>query len=130
MPGIFTAAVPMPYWLLALHLLVTIVLIVIVWSLKHQRDPRYRIESNASLPDLLDSVAGLTQGRVIEGNAVEIIENGAFFDRLLGDIAAAQHSIHFETFLWKEGEIGRRLSEALAARCRAGVTVRVLVDAN
>src|SRR5690606_8039341 len=31
---------------------------------------------------------------------------------------------------WKEGEIGGRLSEALAARSRAGVAVRVLVDAN
>ncbi|MBN1240728.1 MAG: hypothetical protein JXB36_19660 [Gammaproteobacteria bacterium] len=130
MTQLFDAAVELPYWLLALHLLVTIVLVAVVWSLKHQRDPRYRIESDAALPDLLESVAGLTHGHVIEGNAVELAENGAFFARLLDDIGAAERSVHFETFLWKEGDIGRRLSEALAARSRAGVAVRVLVDAN
>jgi cardiolipin synthase A/B len=124
------AAVEMPYWLLALHLLVTIVLIAIVWSLKHRRDPRYRIESEGGLPDLMQSIVGLTHGHLIEGNSVEVLENGAFFDALLKDIAAARQSIHFETFLWKDGVIGRRLAEALAEQSRAGVEVRVLVDAN
>ena len=66
----------------------------------------------------------------IAGNAVEILENGAFFDALLEEIGAARHSVHFETFLWKDGVLGQRLVDALAERARAGVQVRVLVDAN
>ncbi|HEX7082282.1 MAG TPA: phospholipase D-like domain-containing protein [Gammaproteobacteria bacterium] len=125
-----SGAVPVPYWLLALHLLITLVLIAVVWSLKHRRDPHYRIESDAPIAEMMPSIVGLTHGQIVPGNAVDFVENGAFFDALLRDIAAAERSIHFETFLWKAGEIERRLVEALAARSRAGVRVRVLVDAN
>ena len=38
--------------------------------------------------------------------------------------------MHFESFLWKEGVLGQRVADALSARARAGVTVRVLLDAT
>jgi cardiolipin synthase len=65
-----------------------------------------------------------------EGNAVEVAENGAFFDRLLEDIAGATRTVHFETFLWKDGRLGRRMADAFSERARAGVTVRLVLDAN
>ena len=46
------------------------------------------------------------------------------------EIGRATRSVHFETFLWKDGMLGRRLVDALTQRSRAGVTVRVLVDAT
>ncbi len=64
------------------------------------------------------------------GNKVEVHENGAFFDVLIAHIRAARYSVHFETFLWKDGQLGRRLADALIDRARAGVQVRVLLDAN
>jgi cardiolipin synthase A/B len=48
---------------------------------------------------------------------------------MLGAIAMAEKTVHFETFLWQEGELGRRVSNALSERARAGLKVRVLVDA-
>lgn len=123
-------AVALPVWVLFLVALLLIALLLIIYSLKHRRDPHFRIHTDAPLPKLLDSVAGLTHGHLIDGNSVELVENGRFFDLLLTDIAAAQRSVHFETFLWKDGELGRRLAKALAERARAGVCVRVLVDAN
>jgi cardiolipin synthase A/B len=69
-------------------------------------------------------------GTPIAGNAVEIFRNGAFFDALIADIGAARHTVHFETFLWKDGALGRRLAAALAERARAGVQVRLVLDAN
>jgi cardiolipin synthase len=48
---------------------------------------------------------------------------------LIGRVRAAEKSVHFETFLWKEGALGSRLAEALIDRARAGVEVRVLLDA-
>ncbi|WP_156901333.1 phospholipase D-like domain-containing protein [Azohydromonas australica] len=67
---------------------------------------------------------------MVEGNAVELLENGAFFDALVQKIAAVQCSLHFETFLWKEDRLSARLAAALAERARAGVQVRVLLDAR
>jgi cardiolipin synthase len=49
---------------------------------------------------------------------------------LLERIGAARRSVHFETFLWKDSAIGRRLADALSQQARAGVRVRVLLDAN
>ena len=130
MLAILDAALAVPVWLLSLLLLLVVALGLVIWSLKHRRDPHFRIKTDAPLPDLLPSVAGLTHGQLIDGNSVEVVENGRYFDLLLSDIRAAQRSVHFETFLWKDGEIGRQLSNALAERSRAGVCVRVLVDAR
>jgi cardiolipin synthase len=51
--------------------------------------------------------AGHRRGR----QPVEVHENGAFFDVLVERIRAARHSVHFETFLWKDGTLGRRVAE-------------------
>jgi cardiolipin synthase len=78
---------------------------------------------------LLPSIAGLSLGMSIRGNAVEVFENGAFFDAILEDILAARRTVHFETYLWKDGRIGRRMAEAFAKQARAGVKVRLVLDA-
>jgi hypothetical protein len=64
------------------------------------------------------------------GNTVELFENGAFFEVMFEEIKAATRTVHFETFLWKEGVLGRRLVDALVERRHAGVKVRVLVDGD
>jgi cardiolipin synthase len=49
---------------------------------------------------------------------------------LIERILAARRSVHFETFLWKDGQLGRRLADALIDRAAAGLQVRVLLDAH
>src|SRR5690606_21025802 len=44
-------------------------------------------------------------------------------------IAAAQTSIEFVTFVYWQGDIARRFATALAGRAKAGVKVRVILDA-
>lgn len=66
------------------------------------------------------------RGRIPIDNAVEIFQNGAFFDALLEDISAARRTVHVETFLWKEGVLGRRMADAFSKQARAGVKVRCL----
>lgn len=119
-----------PIWAFALHAAVTVGLVVMLWSLHHRREPTFQVQADASIAELVESITGLTHGHVSHGNAVELVENGDFFERLLADIGAAQASIHFETYLWKDGRIGRTLAEALIRRASAGVQVRVLVDAR
>jgi cardiolipin synthase len=100
-----------------------------IWSIKRHKDPHLQLESAEPIEQLIPSISGMSLGMAIRGNAVEIYENGAFFEALLEDIAAARHHVHFETFLWKEGRIGARMAEAFSARARAGVKVRLVLDA-
>lgn len=119
-----------PYVLVALLLLVVAVLGLAIWSIKRHRDPRLGVYAELPLEQLIASLSGLSLGMAIEGNSVELFEDGAFFDALLRDIGAASRSVHLETFLWKDGVLGRRIADALSERARAGVQVRVLVDAQ
>jgi cardiolipin synthase len=124
------APTPVPVWVLLVMTLVIAVLALVLHSIKRHRDPKLKIECDAPLQDILPSVAGLCHSELVEGNAVEVFHNGAFFDELFKDIQDAKVSIHFETFLWKEGTLGTRVAAALAQRARDGLQVRVLVDAD
>lgn len=118
-----------PFWG-GILLMVVIVQIVVIWSIRRHRDPSLKIDCGESIDQLMPSLAGLTLGTAVSGNRVEVHENGAFFDVLIERIRAAQRSVHFETFLWKDGELGRRLADAFIDRAHAGVCVRVMLDAQ
>ena len=115
---------------LALLCTVIVVLLLVIYSIKRHRDPNLSIECDSGIDELMPSLAGLSLGTAVDGNTVEIFENGAYFDALLEAIRSARYSLNFETFLWKEGVLGQRVADALSERSRAGVTVRVLLDAN
>jgi len=108
---------------------IVIFFVAVIWSIKRHRNPTLRIDCDDSIEDLIPSLAGLTLSAEVEGNSVEVLEDGAYFDVLIEEIAAAKRSVHFETFLWKEGVLGQRVADALSASARAGVTVRILLDA-
>ena len=113
---------------LAIFILVVVLLVAIIWSIRRHRSPDLEIECDFPIDDLVHSLAGLSLGTAVRGNSVELLENGAFFDAVIEAIGKAEHSVHFETFLWKEGELGKRMAAALAERARAGKQVRVLLD--
>ena len=93
--------------------------ILLIWSMKRHRDPRLEVDCDAPIEDLIPSMAGLTLGTVVDGNSVEVLENRAFFDALIDEVQAARRSVHFETFLWKEGAVGFAARGCLH-RARAG----------
>ncbi len=117
---------PIWAWLL---ILVVVLQVIVIWSIRRHRDPILHVECDFPISKLLPSLSGLTLGTAVAGNAWRVLENGAFFDVLVERIAAAEKSVHFETFLWKEGQLGQRLADALSERARAGCQVRVLLDA-
>ena len=119
-----------PLVLFIAMVLILVGLFVAIWSIKRKPDPGFHVTDRGGMEDLLPSIAGLTHGDVQPGNHIEVVQNGEFFERLLSDIENAQESVHFETFLWHEGEIGRQLAQAFARKAREGVEVRVLLDAS
>jgi cardiolipin synthase len=114
----------------ALFLGLATLLGLVIWSIKRHNSPKLKIDSCESIDELIPSLAGLTLSSAVAGNSVKLLENGAFFDVLIERIGAAQQNVHFETFLWKDGVLGQRMADALSERARAGVKVRVLLDAT
>src|SRR5262245_22264367 len=63
------------------------------------------------------------------GNRAELLVNGdAILPSLLEDIRAARSTIHISIFLWFRDPIGEEIADALLARAREGVAVRVLLN--
>ncbi|MBS61417.1 phospholipase D-like domain-containing protein [Salinisphaera sp.] len=63
------------------------------------------------------------------GNRIERLVNGVrIFPAMIEAVEAAERSIDFLTFIYWQGEIAERFGHALAARARAGVRVRILLD--
>ncbi len=125
-----TSEVSVPAGALVAVGVLLVALVFVIWSIRSHRPPDLDIDCDEPLADLSPSLSGLTQGTVYVGNRVKLYENGRFFDVLFEDIRQAKRTIHFETFLWKEGVLERRLVDALIERREAGVEVRVLVDAR
>ena len=125
-----SSTVEVPLALIVLAGLTLVVLVLVLWSHKRHSDPRMDVDCDDQLPDLLPSIAGLSHGSVIEGNAVEVLENGHFFDVLIEHILQARCSVHFETYLWKDGLLSERIVQALCDRARAGLQVRLMIDGN
>ena len=69
-------------------------------------------------------------GRPIPGNHVELLIDGpATYAAMLDLIARASRWIHFENYIIRSDAEGWRFAEALGARAREGIPVRVLYDA-
>jgi cardiolipin synthase A/B len=67
--------------------------------------------------------------RPVPGNRVTLLVDGpAAYAAMLAQIAGARHWIHLENYIIRDDTIGRRFAEALSARAREGVAVRVLYD--
>lgn len=119
-----------PSLILLVFLGIVALLVIVIWSIRRHRSPKLKVDCDASIQDLVPTLAGLTVSTPTHGNSVEVLINGRFFDVLIERINAAEHSVNFETFLWKEGALGRRVADALIGRARAGLKVRVMLDAT
>jgi len=120
----------LPEWLDWKSLVIAF-LTLLLWTTKRRRHKTdFELSGRTSLDEMIPSFVGITEGSINRGNRVEILFNGTYFDRLLSDIESASQSIHIESYIWWKGDICARVAEALAARCEAGVEVRLLVDAS
>jgi cardiolipin synthase len=66
---------------------------------------------------------------LVPGNSVRILKDAAEnYPAWLEAIATARRTIHFESYIIHEDQAGHRFAEALAAKAREGVPVRLLYD--
>jgi cardiolipin synthase len=93
---------------------------------------RYHMKHQFGVRDLafLQTMYALTGASMSEGNRVDVLKNGdEFFPSMLEAIRSAKKTINLEFYIYWDGEIGRVFAEALAERARAGVAVKVILDA-
>jgi cardiolipin synthase len=94
--------------------------------------PRYGLDHEFSVDDgdFLPTMAGATGVPVLAGNQLDLLNNGdEFYPAMLEAIAEAEASITIEAYIYWAGGIGREVAEALVERARAGVSVKILLDA-
>ena len=66
---------------------------------------------------------------LVPGNTVRILKDAKEnYPAWLEAIASARSTIHFETYIIHQDDIGLQFAEALAERARQGVRVRLLYD--
>ncbi len=93
---------------------------------------RYHMKHQFGVHDLafLQTMHALTGAPMTADNRVEILKNGVrIFPSMLAAIRGAKKTINLEFYIYWDGEVGRQFAEALAERSRAGVEVKVILDA-
>jgi cardiolipin synthase len=96
-------------------------------QLRHEITPLY----SASSPEFRQAAGSLLGPNFVSGNNITTLVNGKeIFPAMLSAIRSAKHSINFETYVFWDGDIARKFTEALAERARAGVKVSAILDAQ
>jgi cardiolipin synthase len=98
-----------------------------------RRSPmRYHMKHQFGVRDVafLQTMHALTGAPLSTGNRIDVLKNGVeIFPSMLAAIRAAKKTINLEFYIYWDGEVGRSFAEALAERARAGVAVKVILDA-
>jgi cardiolipin synthase len=83
-------------------------------------------ESVAVLDELIER---LTEAPLYRDNDVELLLDGPqTHGAMLEAIASAEHHVHLESYIFADDEVGTEFAEALAAKARMGVAVRIIYD--
>ena len=106
------------------------VLVVAVLLLIAQDQETLRVESPvaATDPRFADYAASLVGAAVEPGDVYTVLRNGDAFPPMLDAIEKARTRINFETYVFKDEEIGERFLRALERAAGRGVTVRMILD--
>ena len=95
-----------------------------------------RIDYHVAVPLRPDSdefvrvIQSTCQAAVFAHNRVDVFVGGAqFYPAMRDAIAAATASVHLEAYILRPGEATNMLIEVMTARARAGVDVRLVIDA-
>ena len=88
--------------------------------------PEYAASRGARLEGILGRVS---DAPLRDGNRIALLKNGPdTYDDWLAAIARAERWVHLDNYIFANDEIGNRFAEALSAKAREGVRVRVLHD--
>ncbi len=133
MSELFTADLPWWAWLLMAVGALAIVMALAALFLPDWHRPSSfttSLDAPAGSEEFLQGLRTFLNVALLRGGDVEILQNGdSFFPAMLEAIRAAKETVNFQVYIFEPDAIGRQFLEALKERARAGVEVRLLVDA-
>lgn len=97
-----------------------------------RRPERFTINDRPPVGSLefLQGIASTMNAPLQAGGAARLLNNGVeIFPALLEAIRGAERSIDFMCYIWEDGRASNRVFDALVERQRAGVQVRLMIDA-
>ena len=124
----------MGWWIFDIFAIVAfVVLLFLLFLILFEPGLRYAI-CPRPLPldcdEFLQLLGALCDAQVHGRTHVKVLKNGdTFYPEELAAIASAKESVHLEAYIFEKGKIGQRIVDALTERARAGVRVKVVVDA-
>ena len=87
------------------------------------------VEPPASYASLMAYLENVASAYPMAGNSVRVVdEPSQFAEELLAVIASAKEHIHLQFYIFEADEFGTRVRDALVAKAREGVEVRVIYD--
>src|SRR5438067_2669835 len=93
---------------------------------------RYHMRHQFGVRDLAftQTMHALTGAPISADSRVDVLRNGVrIFPAMLAAIRGARKTINLEFYIYWDGQVGRQFAEALAERARAGVAIKVILDA-
>ena len=116
------------FWTIAITAIVTLIAAALAMNfatpekkLERKIEHRYPVAD----PQFRREMGVMLGPAILGGNRVRDLQNGKeIFPAMLAAIRSAQKTITFETYIYWSGEIGEKMSQALAERARAGVRFR------
>jgi cardiolipin synthase len=119
-------------WTIAITAIVTVLLVVIAMNFttpEKKLDRKIEHRYSVADPQFRREMGVLLGPAILPGNTITDLENGdEIFPAMLQAIASAKKTVTFETYIYWDGEIGRKFADALSERARAGVDVNVTID--
>lgn len=97
-----------------------------------EQSPAVGLDHDTSISSaaFVPSIVGLTGTPFIDGNIVTLLNNGdEFYPAMLDAIRGAKQTVTIEAYIYWQGRVGREFADALAERARAGISVKILLDA-
>ena len=119
-------------WTIVITAIVTVLLVVVSMNFatpEKKLDRKIEHRYSVADPQFKREMGVLLGPAILPGNTIIDLENGdEIFPAMLQAIASAKKTVTFETYIYWDGEIGRKFADALSERARAGVDVNVTID--
>ena len=119
-------------WTIVITAIVTLLMVVVAMNFatpEKKLDRKIEHRYSVADPQFKREMGVLLGPAILPGNTITDLENGdEIFPAMLQAIASAKKTVTFETYIYWDGEIGRKFADALSERARAGVDVNVTID--
>ena len=117
---------------ISITLVATLIFSVVLLNLRAaEKQIRYELTHRFSVhdPQFVRTMGQLLGPPIVAGNRLKALQNGdEIFPAMLDAIRGARQTVTFETYIYWSGQVGRKFSDALCERARAGVKVHVILD--